>query len=84
MFSLYRRNSESEVRSINLRERRPAEGLFRRERAELRGYGTRRRPHACYTVWDALRQAADELEAVLDGREIPPAFRDLQRDRSSG
>ena len=24
--------------------------------------------------WDALRQAADELEAVLDGREIPPAF----------
>ena len=27
--------------------------------------------------WDALRQAADELEAVLDGREIPPAYRDL-------
>ena len=34
--------------------------------------------------WDALRQAADELEAVLDGREIPPAFRGLQRDRGSG
>jgi hypothetical protein len=27
--------------------------------------------------WDAFRQAADELEAVLDGREIPPANRDL-------
>ena len=34
--------------------------------------------------WDALRQAADELEAVLDGREVPPAFRGPQRDRSSG
>ena len=34
--------------------------------------------------WDAFRQAADELEAVLDGREIPPAFRGLQRDRTTG
>ena len=32
--------------------------------------------------WDAFRQAADELEAVLDGREIPPAFRGQQRDRT--
>ena len=28
--------------------------------------------------WDAFRQAADELEAVLDGREIPPTYRDLR------
>lgn len=27
--------------------------------------------------WDAFRQAADELEAVLDGREIPPTYREL-------
>jgi hypothetical protein len=27
--------------------------------------------------WDTFRQAADALEAVLDGREIPPANRDL-------
>jgi hypothetical protein len=27
--------------------------------------------------WDAFRQAGDELEAVLDGREIPPTYRDL-------
>jgi hypothetical protein len=32
--------------------------------------------------WDAFRQAADELEAVLDGREIPPANRDLPLNRS--
>jgi hypothetical protein len=27
--------------------------------------------------WDAFRQASDELKAVLDGREIPPTYRDL-------